>query len=72
VFAPADIGWDVRAALAGTAQVSPDIDELLQQILDELQAGDQVLVMSNGAFAGIHGRLLAELARRNTVTTGEK
>jgi UDP-N-acetylmuramate: L-alanyl-gamma-D-glutamyl-meso-diaminopimelate ligase len=71
VFAPADIGWDVRAALAGTAQVSPDMDDLLQHILDELQAGDQVLVMSNGAFAGIHGRLLAELARRNTATTGE-
>ncbi|MBU2738346.1 UDP-N-acetylmuramate:L-alanyl-gamma-D-glutamyl-meso-diaminopimelate ligase [Acidithiobacillus concretivorus] len=71
VFAPADIGWDVRAALAGTAQVSPDMDDLLQQILDELQAGDQVLVMSNGAFAGIHGRLLAALARRDAGITGE-
>lgn len=71
VFAPGDIGWDVGAALAGKAAVYADMDALLQDLLRLLQVGDQVLVMSNGAFAGIHGRLLAELARRGAGMTGE-
>ena len=28
----------------------------------EARAGDHVLVMSNGGFGGIHGKLLARLA----------
>jgi UDP-N-acetylmuramate: L-alanyl-gamma-D-glutamyl-meso-diaminopimelate ligase len=30
-----------------------------------VQAGDHVLIMSNGAFGGIHGKLLARLVERN-------
>jgi len=33
-------------------------------ILAAARPGDQVLVMSNGGFGGIHGRLLAGLASR--------
>ena len=71
VFAPGDIGWDVATALAGKAAVYADMDALLQDLVQSLQAGDQVLVMSNGAFAGIHGRLLAELARRDAEKKGD-
>ncbi|MBN2679722.1 UDP-N-acetylmuramate:L-alanyl-gamma-D-glutamyl-meso-diaminopimelate ligase [Acidithiobacillus montserratensis] len=71
VFAPGNIGWDVATALAGKAAVYSDLDPLLQDLVQNLQRGDQVLVMSNGAFAGIHGRLLAELARCDAEKKGD-
>jgi UDP-N-acetylmuramate: L-alanyl-gamma-D-glutamyl-meso-diaminopimelate ligase len=40
------------------------VDELART----LQAGDHVLVMSNGGFGGIHEKLLARLARRPAST----
>ncbi|HUX18818.1 MAG TPA: UDP-N-acetylmuramate:L-alanyl-gamma-D-glutamyl-meso-diaminopimelate ligase [Acidithiobacillus sp.] len=66
VYAPADIGWDVATALGSAAQVYADMEALLRALDAELRTGDQVLIMSNGAFGGIHGRLLERLARRNS------
>ncbi|MBN6748414.1 UDP-N-acetylmuramate:L-alanyl-gamma-D-glutamyl-meso-diaminopimelate ligase, partial [Acidithiobacillus sp. PG05] len=65
VYAPADLGWDVAAALDSAAQVYVDMDALLRALDAELRPGDDVLIMSNGAFGGIHGRLLERLARRD-------
>lgn len=39
-----------------------DIDALVAAVAQLAQAGDHVLVMSNGGFGGIHDRLLARLA----------
>ena len=63
----ASLGWDVAAALAplgDRATVRADVGELVEAVVAEAHAGDRVLVMSNGAFAGIHGRLLEALAAR--------
>ncbi len=60
------LGWDAAAALAelgSKAKVFQAIDELVSAIVAEAQAGDQILVMSNGGFGGIHGKLLAALAK---------
>jgi len=38
-----------------------DVDAIVSQVINWVQAGDVVLVMSNGAFGGIHGRLLGAL-----------
>jgi UDP-N-acetylmuramate-alanine ligase len=38
------------------------LDELVAAIAAEARDGDHVLVMSNGGFGGIHGKLLAALA----------
>ncbi len=65
VYAPADVGWDVATAVQATARVYADMDALLQALDAELRSGDQVLIMSNGAFGGIHERLLERLARRD-------
>jgi UDP-N-acetylmuramate: L-alanyl-gamma-D-glutamyl-meso-diaminopimelate ligase len=57
--------WDARAALtpmAARAQVSNNIDELMQQVLAAVRPGDQLLCMSNGGFGGVHQRLLDALA----------
>jgi UDP-N-acetylmuramate: L-alanyl-gamma-D-glutamyl-meso-diaminopimelate ligase len=58
------LGWDPREPLGPMGKrvkVAASIDELLQQVLQEAKAGDHVLCMSNGAFGGFHGRLLAAL-----------
>jgi UDP-N-acetylmuramate: L-alanyl-gamma-D-glutamyl-meso-diaminopimelate ligase len=66
LYAPPDIGWDVGAvasALGGRAHVSRDIGALVAELAGAVRHGDQVLIMSNGGFAGLHGKLLAELRR---------
>ncbi len=39
----------------------PDLDALIKAIAANAQSGDQVLVMSNGGFGGIHEKLLKQL-----------
>jgi len=59
-----NLGWDVAGALAplgAKASVHDDIDALAGAIVTEARSGDHVLVMSNGGFGGIHGKLLARL-----------
>ena len=63
----ANLGWDAKAALArlgAAAVVHDDLATLVDAIAEEARAGDHVLVMSNGGFGGIHGKLLARLAAR--------
>lgn len=60
----ANLGWDARAALAplgSKAMVSDDLNELISAIAAAAKPGDQVLVMSNGGFGGIHEKLLQRL-----------
>ncbi|MGH8184983.1 MAG: glutamate ligase domain-containing protein, partial [Steroidobacteraceae bacterium] len=61
------VKWDVAGAVATLGQrasVSKDIDELVSALVASLAAGDHVLIMSNGGFGGIHGKLLDRLANR--------
>jgi UDP-N-acetylmuramate: L-alanyl-gamma-D-glutamyl-meso-diaminopimelate ligase len=39
----------------------PEVDDIVATLAPELTAGDVVLVMSNGGFGGIHGKLLDAL-----------
>jgi len=62
-----DYGWDATEALAPLGEqavVADSVDKLVAAIVKAAQPGDQVLVMSNGAFGGIHDKLLAALAAR--------
>jgi UDP-N-acetylmuramate: L-alanyl-gamma-D-glutamyl-meso-diaminopimelate ligase len=56
-----EITWDVAAALNGRARVLSSVDAIIATLVQELQADDRVLIMSNGDFGGLHGRLLARL-----------
>jgi UDP-N-acetylmuramate: L-alanyl-gamma-D-glutamyl-meso-diaminopimelate ligase len=38
-----------------------EVDALVAAIAREARPGDHVVVMSNGGFGGIHGKLLAAL-----------
>jgi UDP-N-acetylmuramate: L-alanyl-gamma-D-glutamyl-meso-diaminopimelate ligase len=59
-------GWDAADALrpmGAQAVVADTVDKLVASIIKTTRPGDQVLVMSNGGFGGIHAKLLAALAR---------
>jgi len=67
MFAPPDLGWDADAvvgSLGGKGRLARSLDELIDGLTGNARAGDQVLIMSNGGFGGLHGRLLEALARR--------
>ena len=67
MFAPPDLGWDagaVVASLGRKGRVARSLDELLAGSPAARSAGDQVLIMSNGGFGGLHGKLLEALAQR--------
>lgn len=60
----ANLGWDAKEALqpiAAKTQVHEDLNALINAIVKVAKAGDQVLVMSNGGFGGIHQKLLDAL-----------
>ena len=58
------LNWNAAEALAplgNKAEVHADLDALIKAIAAHAQSGDQVLVMSNGGFGGIHEKLLKQL-----------
>ena len=61
----AQLGWnpaDALAPLGGKAETFDDLDALVARVAAVARPGDQVLVMSNGGFGGVHGKLLQALA----------
>ncbi|MDD1781609.1 UDP-N-acetylmuramate:L-alanyl-gamma-D-glutamyl-meso-diaminopimelate ligase [Enterovibrio sp. ZSDZ35] len=64
MFQPEEIKWDVvdvAKHCRAPSSVYRDIDALVEGVVRSAQAGDVVLVMSNGGFGGIHGKLQSAL-----------
>jgi len=64
LLVPNDINWSVDelvSELGETAKSVEGIEQLLAAIISEARPGDDIVVMSNGAFGGIHDRLLKSL-----------
>ena len=64
LYVPPDLGWDVGAvvkSLGGRVHTSHDVDALAAALAKSVRPGDHVLIMSNGGFGGLHGKLLAAL-----------
>ena len=62
-----ELGWDLAAALKPLGErlhFGASVDELVEGLSNELRAGDQVLIMSNGGFGGLHEKLLVSLRAR--------
>ncbi|MDQ6972599.1 MAG: UDP-N-acetylmuramate:L-alanyl-gamma-D-glutamyl-meso-diaminopimelate ligase [Mariprofundaceae bacterium] len=55
-----DVGA-VCAAIGEKAHVLPDADAIIAHLREHAGQGDDVLILSNGGFAGIHKRLLERL-----------
>jgi UDP-N-acetylmuramate: L-alanyl-gamma-D-glutamyl-meso-diaminopimelate ligase len=59
------LGWDLGEALAplgDKGRAFNDLNTLIASIVKSAQAGDQILVMSNGGFGGVHQKILDALA----------
>ncbi len=68
VLGGAALGWDPAETLAAVGPrlvVTNDVDGLLERLLGELVAGDQVVLMSNGSFQGLPALLQGELEKRH-------
>jgi UDP-N-acetylmuramate: L-alanyl-gamma-D-glutamyl-meso-diaminopimelate ligase len=49
------------------ARFLASVEEIVAHLAEVARAGDQVVILSNGGFGGIHDRLLEALDRRNPV-----
>lgn len=66
LFAPTGLGWDIhqlalKAPIPTTVQ--HDMAHLVDMLAAEAKPGDQILIMSNGGFDGIHLKLLDKLTK---------
>ena len=50
------------AELGERCRVFKDIEEIVSLIAEQHQPGDQIVVMSNGGFGGIHRKLIEALS----------
>ncbi|OUR71280.1 UDP-N-acetylmuramate:L-alanyl-gamma-D-glutamyl-meso-diaminopimelate ligase [Methylophaga sp. 41_12_T18] len=67
LFEDNDLQWslaNVQQQLGDKASIKNSIGEIIDLVCQEAEAGDEVLIMSNGGFGGIHQRLLTALAER--------
>jgi UDP-N-acetylmuramate: L-alanyl-gamma-D-glutamyl-meso-diaminopimelate ligase len=61
------LGWNANAVFAPLgerAHCLDDLESLAGAVAADARAGDHVLIMSNGGFGGIHGKLLQRLQAR--------
>ena len=66
-YQPAGLNWsldDVIAAAPNRAQVLDSTQKIIDSVVEHARGGDQVVIMSNGGFEGIHHRLLAALEQK--------
>jgi len=67
IFEEAGVGLslnDVQQELGEKATLENSIDDIINLVCVKAEQGDEVLIMSNGGFGGIHQRLLTALAQR--------
>jgi UDP-N-acetylmuramate: L-alanyl-gamma-D-glutamyl-meso-diaminopimelate ligase len=65
-FQPEGMDWSLEEVVADSpvpATLVDDIDDLVEQVAAEARPGDQVVIMSNGGFGGVHQTLLHRLAQ---------
>ncbi|WP_020394236.1 UDP-N-acetylmuramate:L-alanyl-gamma-D-glutamyl-meso-diaminopimelate ligase [Thiolinea disciformis] len=68
LYQPAGLSWGLDTVvqdLAGRGSLADNINDLVHRVAASVQAGDHILVMSNGGFGGIHEKLLHQLSQVN-------
>ena len=65
-YEPAGLEWGLKEVIEnaehkGTQQVVCSTDAIIEHITAHAEAGDAIIIMSNGGFEGIHQRLLTAL-----------
>ena len=67
LYEPEGMDWslvDSAAHSNAPTQCFKDVEKIVQGVCNVAQPGDHILVMSNGSFEGIHGRILDALASK--------
>lgn len=67
VYEPQGMDWSLVESVkrsSAPAQCFRDVEQIVQKVTNVAQAGDHILVMSNGGFEGIHGRILQALENK--------
>lgn len=70
---PEGLQWSLELALdplGERARVETDVDALVARVVAQARKGDHILVMSNGGFGGLHGKLLSQLAESASARVG--
>ena len=63
-YAPANLGWDLAASVASASnptEVCDSLEAIIAGVKTHAAPGTQVVVMSNGGFGGLHGKLAKAL-----------
>ena len=66
-YQPPGLDWsldDVIAASPAPAYIYDSIDKIVADLTHKLGGGEQVVIMSNGGFGGVHQKLAASLRAR--------
>ena len=69
LFQGEQVKWSVNALINQCQQpceVASNVDELVTKVANIAQAGDHILIMSNGGFGGFHAKLLDKLTQQAT------
>lgn len=64
LFQPADIDWALDSVinqLGEKARLCDSVDVMIKQLVLMMQAGDHIMIMSNGGFDGLHQKLLTAM-----------
>ncbi|SEQ02717.1 UDP-N-acetylmuramate: L-alanyl-gamma-D-glutamyl-meso-diaminopimelate ligase [Azotobacter beijerinckii] len=65
-YAPPNLGWDLAATAAACpvpAVVCDSLEAIIARVASQAAPGTQVVIMSNGGFGGLHGKLAKALER---------
>ncbi len=66
-YAPPTLGWDLAGSVthaAAPSAVLDSLDGIVTAVCGAARPGSHVVIMSNGGFGGLHGRLVAALEAR--------
>ena len=62
LFEPEGLDWSLKAQVQEAGrECDSTIESIIEKVCANAQAGQHILIMSNGGFAGIHQKLLAAL-----------
>ena len=68
LYEPEGMDWSLVESVAHSnapAHCFKDVEKIVQGVCNVAQPGDHILVMSNGGFEGIHGRILNALKMKS-------
>lgn len=65
-FQPEGVDWALESLVRDPARqvVRSQLDDLVQELAAGLQAGDHLVIMSNGGFGGIHQKLIKAMEQQ--------